>query len=272
MATKQESQNEATPKEIKKIAETEAKAKVKEPTPTEVGPRPEELTATSLVYQRIYNVMSAVGKVEKGGNVSYKSTNYNYQTADDIVEAVKVEMVKQKLIIIPSSVEIMEGPNEYTQRAKMEYRIICIEDQSEISIPIIGDGMDRGDKGIYKAFTGAYKYLMKQTFMIESGEDDYDKDASEKLVKEANPTPRKTKPNSKTLATGRFNNENYIKVSGTNSKTGKPYTIWKPVNQQMGDNKAVFWNDQDFTKAGGQIYDVGNDGNTKSINPNDLPF
>ena len=41
-----------------------------------------------------------------------------------------------------------------------------------------GEGMDKGDKGIYKAQTGALKYYLSVTFMVATG-DDAEKDSPE---------------------------------------------------------------------------------------------
>lgn len=36
---------------------------------------------------------------------------------------------------------------------------------------MIGEGMDTGDKAIYKAITGAQKYVLMKTFLIPTGDD-----------------------------------------------------------------------------------------------------
>ena len=41
---------------------------------------------------------------------------------------------------------------------------------SETSVAF-GDGMDKGDKGGYKAYTGALKYYLANTFMVVTGDD-----------------------------------------------------------------------------------------------------
>lgn len=39
------------------------------------------------------------------------------------------------------------------------------------SVIIPGDGMDKGDKGIYQAYTGSLKYYLANTFMVSTGDD-----------------------------------------------------------------------------------------------------
>lgn len=80
---------------------------------------------------------------------------------------------------------------EYEGTAKQPFgRIVCVTYSltdidtgfSEHS-HIYGDGMDKGDKGIYKAYTGSLKYYLANTFMVATGDDPekYDKTAEKKV-------------------------------------------------------------------------------------------
>ena len=51
---------------------------------------------------------------------------------------------------------------------------------------VTGEGLDRGDKAGYKAFTGALKYFLATTFMVATG-DDAEKDSP---VNQQKPKPR----------------------------------------------------------------------------------
>jgi len=42
---------------------------------------------------------------------------------------------------------------------------------AEISCSAIGQGVDPGDKGVYKAMTGALKYIFATSFQVETGDD-----------------------------------------------------------------------------------------------------
>ena len=50
------------------------------------------------------------------------------------------------------------------------------------STVITGDALDKGDKAGYKAFTGAIKYFLADTFMVATG-DDPEKDSPEGKTK-----------------------------------------------------------------------------------------
>ena len=51
-------------------------------------------------------------------------------------------------------------------------------DGDSVIVAAVGEGSDSGDKSANKAMTGLYKYALRQTFCIETG-DDPDKYASE---------------------------------------------------------------------------------------------
>ena len=64
--------------------------------------------------------------------------------------------------------------------ATIEYNFYD-ESGESISVTVVGEGMDSGDKATSKALSIAYKYAMFQTFCIPT-EDDPDKDVYEAAV------------------------------------------------------------------------------------------
>ena len=127
-----------------------------------------------LIYQKIFNVMSDVEYMPKDGKVEFGKTKYSYLSAEKIVENCRKEIIKQKLIIWP-----IKCTTENTAGSEKDitatYRILAIEDGSFIDAQVTGGGHDSTDKKSYKAMTGAYKYALRQTFMIETGTDDPDR-------------------------------------------------------------------------------------------------
>jgi hypothetical protein len=111
--------------------------------------------------------------------VSYKGIKYSYLSEEKITGIIRELMVKHGLIIVPETMEELE-PVENITRIKVTYRIGSVDDDSSITVQTLGYGKDSGDKGIYKAMTGAFKYAQRETFMISTG-DDPDKTSSEEL-------------------------------------------------------------------------------------------
>ncbi len=132
-----------------------------------------------LIYQKIFNVMSDVEYMPKDGKVDFGKTKYEYLSAERIVENCRKEIIKQELIIWP-----IKCTTENTAGSEKDitatYRILAIEDGSFIDAQVTGGGHDSTDKKSYKAMTGAYKYALRQTFMIETGTDDPDRQGKDK--------------------------------------------------------------------------------------------
>ncbi len=54
---------------------------------------------------------------------------------------------------------------------KIEFRLFDIETGFFESTTITGEAIDKGDKAGYKAYTGALKYYLADTFMVTTGDD-----------------------------------------------------------------------------------------------------
>jgi len=130
-----------------------------------------------LIYQKIFNVMKDIEYMEKDGEVSFNKTHYRYLSAEKIVENCRKEIIKQQLIIYPCSC-ITDSYEGSQKDITITYRVLAIEDGSFIDVQVTGGGHDSTDKKSYKAMTGAYKYALRQTFMIETGDNDPDKTPS----------------------------------------------------------------------------------------------
>lgn len=81
------------------------------------------------------------------------------------------------------SYEMFEGTEKQSngRLAKVEFELIDIESGFNETSVITGEGIDKGDKAGYKAYTGALKYYLADKFMVATG-DDAEKDSpSEKM-------------------------------------------------------------------------------------------
>ena len=117
-------------------------------------------------------VMKEVGYVQKAGHNDFQ--NYKYATEADAIRAVRPAMVKHGLCMIPSVVDAYMDEHGNTH-VNVLYRIFD-EDGNFLSFRGWGCGNDKnsrgvGDKGIYKALTGANKYALLKTFLMETGDD-----------------------------------------------------------------------------------------------------
>lgn len=134
-----------------------------------------------LIYQKILNVMTDIEHMSKDGDIEFKTTKYKYLSAEKIVENIRKEMIKQKLIIYPCQCST-DNTDGSQKDITITYKIVAVGDGSFVDVQVTGGGHDSTDKKSYKAMTGAYKYALRQTFMIETGKDDPDRTPSNKGV------------------------------------------------------------------------------------------
>jgi hypothetical protein len=110
---------------------------------------------------------------------------YNYASEAAIKDKVHEAFVKHKVLpSVSTSLIETEKPTEVvyqttpTTEKKKEldkvvttFRFWCVETGEFIEVDGVGFGQDSGDKGVYKAITGAIKYILTGNFLIPTGDD-----------------------------------------------------------------------------------------------------
>ena len=136
------------------------------------------------LYEKIAAVMSDVAYLAKddnvatGGGMSYKAIS-----EEKVTSTVRTSLLKNKLVILPIAQEHKREDERITDSYGKEkinrittvnvtYRIVNTEKPEEyIDVPSSGTGVDTQDKGVGKAMTYAYKYMLLRTFAIPTGDD-----------------------------------------------------------------------------------------------------
>jgi hypothetical protein len=125
------------------------------------------------VIAAISSVMKAVAYVFKAGKNEFHG--YKYATEGDALNGLRPHLIENGIVIIPDVISC-SGPDEYgNTTVAVRYSILHTSGE-EITSTFYGCGNDRnkngiGDKGLYKAMTGANKYFLLKTFLIETGDD-----------------------------------------------------------------------------------------------------
>lgn len=129
----------------------------------------------SLV-KKLSEVMKQVKYIEKKG--FNKFHGYKYATESDVAEKVREVLAEQNVMMIPNLLEHSmrehvnaKGKTEYIVAVNMEFKFYDGDSGEELIFHMSGEGQDAGDKGIYKAITGAQKYALMKVFMIPTGDD-----------------------------------------------------------------------------------------------------
>ncbi|AUO79126.1 DNA single-strand annealing protein [Salinibacter phage M8CRM-1] len=126
--------------------------------------------------QKILNVVADVGYVEKSGRNDFH--RYDYVTENDLLDAVRPGLAEQGVTVITGTsqqtvveTENKKGDPEFLTIVTTVHTFIDTETGAQITTYSQGQGTDPGDKGAYKAVTGANKYFLYKTFMIAAGDD-----------------------------------------------------------------------------------------------------
>lgn len=126
--------------------------------------------------------MDEMGTVRKGGKNEFD--NYEYIKESDVSQKLQAILVKHNVFIFSSieestnkQVTSSAGKPNIFSRVKIKYTFVDADNPDDkFEVYSAGDGMDRGDKAIYKAITGAHKYFMIRNFSL-GADDDAEKDS-----------------------------------------------------------------------------------------------
>ncbi|MBA3241601.1 MAG: ERF family protein [Acidobacteria bacterium] len=125
----------------------------------------------------LHQVMKAVGYVQKTG--VNKFHNYKYASEADLLAVLRPAMIDAGLMLLPSGKTLSDVDAHGNVHVAIEYTLI--HKDGEVwpeKLVAFGAGNDKsvksgsvGDKGAYKALTGANKYMLFKLFQIETGDD-----------------------------------------------------------------------------------------------------
>lgn len=122
------------------------------------------------VYQRIAEVMKEVRYLTKDDNIAFGQTKYKAISEEKVTSTVRESLIKNGLVILP--IEQFHKREGTLTTVDVKYRIANIEAINDyIEVMSSGTGADTQDKGVGKAMTYAYKYMLLRTFAIPTGED-----------------------------------------------------------------------------------------------------
>lgn len=140
------------------------------------------------VHAAILAVMEEVGYV---GKTKSKTLGYSYVGEAAFIAAVRPAMVAHGLYLSVAEITFHEHESYLARTSNGEKTMMStilgvkgvfhhVPSGTSLEVSAVGEGNDVGDKSAGKAATYAYKYLLRQTLMIETG-DDPDKDSSEQM-------------------------------------------------------------------------------------------
>lgn len=138
------------------------------------------------LYQKINKIMSEIEYLKKDDKVvTNTKTNAGYKAISEekVTSEIRKGLIKYGIVIIPIEQEHKREDerlkdqygNDKINRittVDVKYKIQNIDDiEDYIVVASSGTGVDTQDKGVGKAMTYAYKYMLLRTFAIPTGDD-----------------------------------------------------------------------------------------------------
>lgn len=148
---------------------------------------PPQMPVTRSLIGKLANVMAEISRVKKNGTNKFQ--NYAYATEADLVEEVRQKLGSRGVFVF-TEIETVEqketgrktsgGAAILVTRVKARHTFRDSDSDESVSLCSYGEGEDSGDKGIYKALTGAVKYFISKNFLMSTGDDPENDEAEHK--------------------------------------------------------------------------------------------
>lgn len=156
----------------------------------------------ATIHTAILTVMAAVKNVRKDLEVSTGRSSYKAASEAAFLRALRPQLIENGIHVYVAhysdpthEVYTTSGGSSMNRVTVMAEVVLHHEPSGTVIIVMaLGEGADSGDKASNKAMTGALKYALRQTFLIETG-DDPDVSSSDRQQRRSEPaTPEKFTP------------------------------------------------------------------------------
>ncbi len=191
------------------------------------------------IYQKMMEVMKGVTYLSKDDKVEFKTTKYKAISEEKVTSTVRAKLIEQGLVIFP--IAQSHKRQDMLTTVDVTYRIVNTENPDEyVDVVSSGTGVDTQDKGVGKAMTYAYKYMLLRTFAIPTGEDP-DKVSSAQLDEEAKAQEEAEKTESAKITSVDISSmRRYFKNNGiSEEKVLKAYKVKKAEELSFGQFRAI---------------------------------
>ena len=160
--------------------------------------------------------LKSKGILKKGGQNDFE--HYSYFSEAQYKELFTELFSKNNLELKFSELEYNtfegSGKNCNGRMTRIEFFLYDVETGFFETTVITGEGMDKGDKAGYKAYTGAVKYYLADTFLVATGDDAEKESPAENMNTK---TERKASPKQIELLLHYYTGENLEKLLQANN-------------------------------------------------------
>lgn len=147
------------------------------------------------IYELIGQAIGKIGAI--GKDKTNQQQGFKYRGIDQVYNALNPVMAELGIFFCPEVLDMKREERTTRNGAILTYTIMTMKytafapDGSSVSLTVVGEGMDSGDKGCNKAMSVAMKYAMFQLFCIPTEEmRDPDADVYDDVMPRANVRPQ----------------------------------------------------------------------------------
>ncbi|MBW3671482.1 MAG: ERF family protein [Acidobacteria bacterium] len=140
--------------------------------------------AGSGLVAKLAEILGEIHRIEKGGFNDYHK--YHYLEEEAILDELRPRLSARGIFIFTSIDEVTntvldtydkDGNGTVTGQklitsVRTKHTFADAQTGERISVMFAGSGEDAGDKGVYKAATGAMKYFLTKNFLMSAGDPD----------------------------------------------------------------------------------------------------
>jgi hypothetical protein len=135
------------------------------------------MTATSeSLHERLLRAAKNAGYVQKSSRNT--GQGYNYAGDEAITEKFREALLEEGLLAYPDHMEFVridviprEGKDVPNVLVALKGNFVISDGTDSIFVESLGQGIDIGDKAVFKAMTGMRKYAFRNAVMMATGDD-----------------------------------------------------------------------------------------------------
>ena len=133
-----------------------------------------EVSNQVKLLKKLHAIMESVDYIAKDKRNDFQK--YDYASEYSIKATLREEFKKHNILFkldfqhMPSVIK-PEGQDQVFTTIDVKYFFIDVDTGEALDGYFAGQGADKGDKGLYKAVTGAIKYILTTQFLIPTGDD-----------------------------------------------------------------------------------------------------
>lgn len=132
------------------------------------------MAGNSLLFLKLSKIIGEISRVPKRGRNEFHK--YDYVTESDLLDAVRSKLSEAHVAYFFSVDSVTTRNTDNAKAGPITEVTVTVTfadaDTGEtFSVKGAGAGQDAGDKGVYKAITGAQKYVVMKTFLVPTGDD-----------------------------------------------------------------------------------------------------